>query len=344
MNIYDTMVLVALVQNLKTSQNFLADTFFQNIIESESEKVAIDIDVGKRRMSPFVSPLHEGRLVEQRRYQTNEFKPAYIKDKRAPDVRKPVRRQIGERIGGELTGAQREMANVQMEMADQIDMLNRRIEWMAAQVMQSGTITIAGDGFPSVTIDFGRASGLTITLSGGTRWGQAGVSPAANIETWALAMLKADGVVATDIVFTTTAWNYFKADTAVAGAILYPAWNPSGNVINPGAQVKKGAQYKGRWGNFDLYVYNDWYVDTNEVEQPMLTDGQVLMSGSAPDSGMSGVRAFGQILDPEFNYAPMAYAPKSWTEKDPAQRLLMMQSAPLLIPARANGCLSAQVI
>lgn len=345
LNIYDTIALVALVPNLKTSQNWLLDRFFPNIVESDSERVAIDIDVGKRRMSPFVSPLVEGRLVEQRRYQTNEFKPAYIKDRRAPDLRKPVRRQIGERIGGELTGAERELVNIQFEMADQIDMLNRRLEWMAAQVMQSGTVTITGDGFPTVTIDFGRASGLTITLSGGTRWGQAGVSPAANIETWATTMLKADGVTATDIVFTPSSWNYFKADAAVAGAINYPVWNPSGNMLDPGTRVVKGAAYKGRWGQFDLWLYNDWYVDANEVEQPMLTDGQVLMSGGGGDGyGMNGLRAFGQILDPAFNYGPMAYAPKSWVREDPAQRFLLMQSSPLVIPSRVNGCLSAQVI
>ena len=67
-------------------------------------------------MAPFVSPLVEGKLVEQRRMQTNTFKPAYIKDKRAPDLRKPVRRMIGERIGGDMTGAEREMANIEFEM------------------------------------------------------------------------------------------------------------------------------------------------------------------------------------------------------------------------------------
>jgi hypothetical protein len=78
--------------------------------------------------------LVEGKLVESRKYQTNRFKPAYIKDKRAPDLRKPVRRQIGERIGGgDLTPEQRQQANLAFEMEDQIDMLDRRLEWMAAQ-------------------------------------------------------------------------------------------------------------------------------------------------------------------------------------------------------------------
>src|SRR5579863_2009011 len=153
--IYDTNVLVQVVPNLKRSTNFLLDKFFPNIVTADSEEVSIDVDIGKRRMAPFVSPLVEGKLVEQRRYQTNTFKPAYIKDKRAPDLRKPVRRQIGERIGGELTGEERMMANLMFEMADQVDMLNRRLEWMAAQALLTGTVTITGDGFPTALVDFG---------------------------------------------------------------------------------------------------------------------------------------------------------------------------------------------
>ncbi|MDN8674839.1 major capsid protein, partial [Staphylococcus aureus] len=77
-----------------------------------------------------------------RKFQTNSFKPAYIKDKRAPDLRKPIRRQIGERIGGQYTAAEREMLNVQFELTDQIDMINRRLEWMASSALQTGTVTV----------------------------------------------------------------------------------------------------------------------------------------------------------------------------------------------------------
>ena len=154
--IYDTNTIVHVVQNLKNAQSFLLDRYFPNIVVSDSEFVSIDIDVGKRRMSPFVSPLVEGKLVESRRYQTNTFKPAYIKDKRAPDLRKPVRRMIGERIGGDIGPEEREMMNLEFEIADQVDMLTRRMEWMAAQALVNGTVTIVGDGFPTAVVDFGR--------------------------------------------------------------------------------------------------------------------------------------------------------------------------------------------
>jgi hypothetical protein len=344
---FTTAELVQVVPNLKVSQNFLLDKFFPNIVEYDTEEVAIDVDVGLRRMSPFVSPLVEGKIVEQRKYLTNKFKPAYIKDKRAPDLRKPVRRAIGERIGGELSGEERMMANLNFEMADQVDMVNRRLEWMAASALTTGTVTIAGDGFPTSVIDFGRASTLTIALSGTARWGQTlntqglDTNIAGQIDTWATAILKASGAVCTDIVFTNGAWQKFLTAQGVQGAIFYPGLSNQGNVVNPGSQIEAGAVYKGRWGQYDLWLYNDWYIDSANVEQPMIPDGTVIMSSG---KALMGTRAFGMIIDPRFAYKAMAYAPKTWIQDDPAQLIIMMQSAPLVIPSRVNASLAVTVL
>ncbi|MGK6875477.1 major capsid protein [Morganella morganii] len=345
---FDTNVLIQVVPNLMTSQNWLLDKFFPNITESDTEEVSIDVDVGLRRLAPFVSPLVEGKLVESRKFQTNSFKPAYIKDKRAPDLRKPIRRQIGERIGGQYSAAEREMLNLQFELADQIDMINRRLEWMAASALQNGTVTVTGEGYETQVVDFGRSSDLTITLSGADKWpvtveaGKTNTKPTDDIEDWAQRMLKGSGAVANDIVFTTKSWKAFRLDTSVKdGAIVFPALSPFGNQINPGTQVQKGAVYKGRWGNYDLWVYNDWFIDPLDgKEKPMIADGSVIMSGA----DLMGTRAFGAIIDPAFNYGPMAYAPKSWLQHDPAQRFIMVQSAPLVIPSRVNASLCAVVV
>lgn len=342
---FDTNTLIAVVPNLKRSQQFLLDRFFPNVTMSDTEYVSIDVDVGKRRMSPFVSPLVEGKLVEQRRVQTNQFKPAYIKDKRAPDLRKPVRRAIGEQIGGTLSGAEREAANIELEMTDQLDMLDRRLEWMAASALINGTVTITGEGYPTVVVDYGRDATLTVAKTGTGKWTQANItagtaSPSNDVAAWAQQMLKKSGAAPTDIVFSTSAFNAFKLDPALQGAIIYPKMSDSGNSINAAAQIQLGAQYQGKWGQYDLWVYNDWYVDDNNVEQPMIPDGSLVMTGGQ----LQGTRAFGQIMDPEHNYEALPYAPKTWVEKDPAQRMLMMQSSPIVIPARVNAAMSAQVL
>lgn len=341
---YDTNTLIQVVPNLKVAQQFMLDKFFPNIVLADSEKVSIDVDVGVRRMAPFVSPLVEGKLVEQRRYQTNEFKPAYIKDKRAPDLQKPVRRMIGERIGGELKGVEREMANLAAEMTDQIDILNRRLEWMACSALRTGIVRIEGEGFETVDVDFGRDPSLTVALSAGRKWTPENVTagtatPCDDIEAWQHQILKKSGAKVTDIVMSTSAWTGFICDPKLKGAIVFPAQNPSANIINPGAQIEQGAVYKGRWGQYDLWVYNDWFVDDDNVERPMLPDGELIMSGP----NLMGTRAFGQIMDPAFNYESLAYAPKTWLKEDPGQRLLLMQSSPIMIPSRVNACFGARV-
>ncbi|MDR5765035.1 major capsid protein [Caballeronia sp. LZ028] len=343
--VFDTNTLIQVVQNLKMAQSFLLDKFFPGFINPDSEFVSIDVDVGKRRMSPFCSPLVEGKLVESRRYQTNTFKPPYIKDKRAPDLRKPVRRMIGERIGGELTPEVREQMNLEFELNDQIDMLTRRLEWMGANALLTGTVTVSGEGFPTTVIDFGRDGSLTIALTGGAQWTQANItagtaSPTSNIEAWQTQILKASGAVATDIVFTPKSWAGFKLDPVLKGAEFYPSLAPFGNAVNVGAQIERGGVHKGKWGNYNLWLYNDWYVDdVTNVETPMLPDGALIMSG--PD--LQGTRAFGIVEDPAFNYASLPFAPKTWVKEDPAQRFLMMQSAPIVIPSRVNAALAATV-
>ena len=337
--VYDTATLIQVVPNLKLAQNFLLDSFFPNEAVAETEEIAIDVDVGKRRLAPFVSPLVEGKIVEGRRIQTNVFKPAYIKDKRALDLRRPIRRMIGERIGGQLSPSERYMANVQFEMADAVDMINRRLEWMAAQALATGTVTVQGEGFPTALVDFGRDPSLTLALSGTAQWGQSGVSPSWNIQEWQNQVLKLSGAKCTDLVFTPSAWQYFIADPVVQKAYWYPG-NGGPNSVDVGARIDEGAVDMGRWGQYRLWIYNDWYVDPiTDIETPMIPDGTVIMCGKQ----LMGTRAFGVILDPAFAYGPLPYAPKMWVEQDPAQTLVLVQSAPLVIPSRVNACFAATV-
>ena len=58
---------------------------------------------------------------------------------------------------------------------------------------------------------------------------------------------------------------------------------------------------------------------------------------------LEGVRAFGSIYDEDFAYGALAYAPKTWVEKNPSRRHLLMQSAPVVVPARVNALAAAKV-
>ena len=340
--LYDTVELVQVVQNLKLPSQFLLDTFFPQVREFDTKEVAIDVDVGKRRLAPFASPLVEGKVVEARRISTSSFAPAYVKDKRVPDVTRPVMRALGERIGGGMSAPEREAANLVIELEDQVQMVQRRLEWMAASALSGGTVTIIGDGYPTTVIDFQRDAALTVALTSTATWTLAHVTagtaiPSDNVEGWVQTVLKKSGAVVTDIVFTNGSWAVFKADQKIKDSIWFPRSGES--QIDLGGGITVGGLFKGYWGNYRLWLYNDWYVDpADEVEKPMLTDGIVILGSSY----MQGVRAFGAIMDPAFAYGAMAFAPKSWVQQDPAQRFLMMQSAPITIPSRVNAAMAVQ--
>ncbi|MBS1067257.1 major capsid protein [Gluconobacter cerinus] len=341
LGVYSIAELVYTVPNLKTAQTYLLDLMFPNMIESDAPEIAIDVDVGKRRMAAFCSPLVEGKPVESRQWVTNLFKPPYIKDLRNPDLLRPVRRQIGERIGGGLTPQERLDANLAWELTDQLDMIERRCEWMAASALVNGTIIVVGEGYPDpILIDFNRDPALTVALSGAAQWGQTGVYPSDYITAWAAIVLQKSGAAPTDIIFTNSSWNAFKNDVKVLNSIIWPG-NVGGSSLDLGGRIVKGGMFMGRWGQFNLHLYNDWVVDpVTDVEGPMIPDGTVILGGP----GVEGTRAYGQIMDPEFAYGPMAFAPKIWIEKNPAQVNMLMQSAPVMIPSRVNASMAATVM
>lgn len=339
-DLFSTNVMMGVVQSLIIPQNFLLDTFFPLQQTETSEEIHFDTIVRTRRLAPFVSPLVEGKIVAGQGYTTNTFKPAYIKDKRVWDGNRALKRSAGEQIGGSLTPMQRMQAILAFELQDQLYMLQRRLEWMASQVMQTGAVTVVGDLYPSVSVSFGRDGSLTITKGSGTKWTDAGVDPLNDLSDWALLVLQKVGAMANIVVMDPTTWKTFRNADSVKYRITTQRRLGEMPTLAQDAVTATGATYMGTIDQFSVFVYSDWYIDDNGVEQPMLPSGTVILGSSQ----MQGVRAFGAIRDEQAGYQAVPYYPKSWVEQDPAVRYLLMQSAPLVVPTRPNASLCATVL
>jgi len=340
LNIFTTAFLNGVVDSLLRPPSFLLDLFFPLVVNSEQEEIKFDVEDGKRRIAPFVHPLKEGKLVEDLGYQTKTFTPAYIKDKRVFDPSKALKRRAGERIGGETSNMDRARANVAVALEDQLEMLTRRLEVMAAEVLRTGKSTITGEGYPSVVVDFGRAVGHTVTLGAGSKWGDAGVKPLNNLEDWALTVAQASGATVTDVVFTVGAWRKFRENTEAQNAID----TQLGQLANfqiPIASIE-GLEFKGTIGGKRLWVYTGWYVDPQTgSEVAIIQDGWVILVAA---NGLLGTRHYGAIRDEEAGFQAREFFSKSWITPDPAIRYLLTQSAPLIVPYRPNASMAVQVI
>jgi hypothetical protein len=338
-DLFSTNVLNGVVADLKRPSSFLLDRFFPNVQTETSEEIHFDVDDAKRRLAPFVSPLVEGKVVAGRGYTTNTFKPAYIKDKRVFDANRPLKRSIGEQIGGSISPMDRLRAILAFELEDMLNMLTRRLEVMAATVMRTGAVTIVGDNYPSVSVNFGRDGAQAIVLTNPNRWSDTGVNPLNSLQDWAQLVLKKCGAMPTDVVMDVATWKVFRANTEVQKRLdLYRAIGAQ-PTMQLGAQITEGGVYMGSVDGFNIFVYAGWYIDDAGVEQPILPSGTVLMGGQ-----LQGVRAYGAIRDEAAGYQAVPYYVKSWTEEDPAVRFVMMQSAPLVVPYRVNASLAATVL
>lgn len=342
MDLYSTNSLNGIVESLKRTPAFVLNTFFTQVETSDTEEIHFDVEIDgkKRRLAPFVHPLKEGKIVESRGYSTKTFRPAYTKDKRVHDANRPFKRSAGEQIGGNanVTPAQRQQLNVTRDLRDQVDILTRRLEVMAVEALRTGKVTVKGEGFDTVVVDFGRDAGLTITKTAGTKWGDAGVEPAEDLEAWALTVLQGSGSSIRTIIMDPNAWTKFRKSSALLDKKLDLSRVKSGE-INLG-MLPDHVQYKGNDGTFDYWVYADWYVDPDTGnETAMLPSGTVIGVGD-----VMGVRHFGAIKDEDAGYQSREYFSKSWVQQDPSVRFLLMQSAPLMVPYRPNASFCATVL
>ncbi|ERE07140.1 major capsid protein [Pseudogulbenkiania ferrooxidans] len=338
MDIFTTAVLGHIVANLKRPKLFLLNSFFKQEQRETTEEVHFEVEHGRRKIAPFVSPLRAGKIITAEGSTVRSLKPAYIKPKTPFKPNAPLRRVIGERIGGELTPMQRVQANLARTLQDHVTQIDRRLEWMAARAMIDGKYLISGEGYPEALIDFQRDPALRIVKAPGARWGDTGVNPLDDLQEWALLAVQKSGVYTSDVVMDPDAWKRFRSNPNVK-----ERWNSlNGNIssLKPAA-AGDGAKYMGSIDGFDIYTYADWFVDpVDDTEKPLLPAGSVLMSST---EGLEGYRAFGAIQDEKAGYQALPYFAKSWVDEDPAVRWILTQSAPLVVPYRINASVSATV-
>lgn len=341
MDIFSTQVLSKVVERLRTPPSFLLDTFFPNVQTSDKEEILFDVTDSKPRISPFVSPLLPGKVVDSGGYRTKSFKPAYVKDKRRFDANIPYKRVAGETIGGSLSPSQRYERALATTLTDQLDNLTRREEVMAAEILRTGKVVVSGDGYPAQTVDFGRDGELTKALSGSATWESSSVNPLDNLEDWAIAIQDKSGVVAKTVVMDPKAWKVFRSNATVQKYLDIRRGTLNSLNIDPSVRSEDvKARYVGAIGDFDIYVYNDTYINDNGETAKLLPDKTVLLGSK---DGLEGTRCYGAIHDEKANWTATRYFTKSWLEEDPSVRWLLLQSAPLVVPYRPNASMCVTI-
>ncbi len=335
---YNTQTLMGLVPSVQQPALAFRNRVFSATVTSESEEVFFDRLADDIRIAPLVSPIMQGKVVEDQQFSTEFITPAYVKFKFPLRPAEMLKRSAGERLGGSLSLAQRKDARVMQLMAKGELMRARREELMAVEILRTGSVTIAGDGYGTRLVNFQRDAALSVTLAGGDLWSGTG-NPASDLETWSFAAQNAPGgAPLSEYWMDPKGFKLLKARLTARNelAMLDTTYRGSNSTLELGP-LREKVTYVGRLGTFDIYVYQDWYENEAGVVTQFMPDNTVIGVGAA-----GGVRAYGAIMDFDQLNAQEVFW-KTFREDDPSVEYLMCQSAPILVPTRVNATFRATV-
>ncbi len=339
MSVFDTIDLSNVIENLPRPASFLLDQGFPTMQVSEREEIAFDVRDGSRKIAPFVSPLVAGKIVESEGFRTERFRPAYLKLKSVLDSERPLKRALGETIGGSLQPAARLEAILADQLAEHVDMINRRLEVMASEVLRTGRVTVSGEMYPTQLVDFGRHGEQSATLTGADKWSATTADPAGDLAAWSLATLKRSGQSPSTVIMDIAAWEACVQHPTITARL--DVRNLNAGALSTSGPSSVGASLMGHLDGRAIHVYADWFIDPADgQEKPILPAGTVLLLSPR----LQGVRAFGAIRDHAAGFVAQPFFTKSWTDEDPSVRYILTQSAPLLIPTLPNASFAAQVL
>jgi len=274
-------------------------------------------------------------------------KPAYVKPKDPVSATRVIKRVAG---FGELTPGAAPMSPSQRYNAIIGDILRqhresieRRWEWLAAQATIYGKVTLESDDYPKTVVDFERDAGHDITLTGGNRWGDSGVSILGTIEGWKKTVRQAKFGGATNrLTVGADAWEVMREDADVR-ELLKLDFRTSNNGLDLNLGVMEGLEIErvGKInGTTEVVVYSDYYQDPDGTVVPFMSPKDVVLTGPS----VRGVRCFGAIQDKRAGWQPFPIFSKMWDDEDPSGTYVMSQSAPLMVPVGVNNTLRATVV
>lgn len=346
--LFTTADMLGALATIKTPDTFFLSTFFDvDPFLSDKEEINFDeVLEDLPTMAPFVSPLVAAKPQKKSGYSTKTFTPAYVKPMHALTPGSGMRRLPGEAIGGEISLEERLNRRAVQLLGIQKNQIISRMEWMAAHAVINGKVTIKGEDYPEVEVDFGRKASLTADISStaAKKWSTVGNDIKGQLEDWSAELLAESGYAGTDVIFDKKVWDAMKKNTEFNKDL-----DRRRGVDNvPGVTPKKpmqGVTYKGKWGEFDLWLYTGTQRDQKGTKVNVLGAGEVCMVAKpeAPRGGIAGIKAFGAIQDHDSLEAVEMF-PKEWLEQNPSVRNLMTQSAPLLIPGRPNASKKVKVL
>lgn len=347
LDLYKTITMLQAVRKMIPLRKFFTSTFFPGVRTHVTEDVLFDYKKGKRVMAPFVAPRRGGITVARDGYKTKKYTAPKIAPQRILTLDDLVTRGMGENLYSQLTPAQRQAQLLGTDLSELDDMIARRIEWMARELLLGKPIVVKGfidkldSQFVEDEIDFGFTNKVTLTST--AKWDDAGSASKkyGNLKTWRLNTIKASGSAPTMAIFGQGAMEKFLADPQVEK--MLDQQNATLALMHPSVKDEALTYYGTLPGlGMELYTYDDWFIDDAGVEQAYIPDDHVILC--RPNLGGFDYGAVTQMEnDGQFHTYEGQRIPKSWADQNADARMIRLSSRPVPVPYDIDGWFVAKV-
>ena len=351
-NFYDTHTLLMAVQELDVPSSFLRDRYFPTNAATDVFKttdVLVEYKDGTKKLAPFVAPRKGGVTILRNGYEMKQFTPPTIAPRRMLTIDDLVKRGFGEALLPNLTPEERQRARLLMDADELSNLITRREEAMAAEVMQTNGCVmkhIADDKDVSddMEVRYYSEGSNPATYTPAVKWDQ---STAKVLEDLAamVRMLTSRGLPASDLVCAPDVADAIIRNAEVIGLLdnrRYELGIVEPSVLAPGAAIIARLNILGRMIN--IISYDETYTDDDGDNQPFITAGNCILT--APAAGRTVYGGVNQVeqVDGEFHtYAGMR-VPKYLSNAEGNTRTLTLTSRPLMMPNNKNPFIVASVL
>ncbi|WP_109512578.1 major capsid protein [Pseudomonas ovata] len=328
MDIFETLTMLEAVEQMPTPRRFLMDTFFNGRLPETfgTKTVTIDIVKGQRKMAPFVHPSLPGSISQRSGYSTNAYEPPYIQPKRQTNAELLLKRAAGDAPFSSRTPLERAGEQLGKDLRDLDEEITRREEWMCGKALTTGQVRVIGEGVDD-TIDFLMEDSHKIQLPAAERWNANGSDPIAHIRKWRRMVAKDSGRTANVGVLGGDALDAFLNNDSVLKKLNNRRVDMG--MIKP-EELPDGVTYLGYLNDpgVDLYGYDEWQLDEEGNEQPVVPAGGLILGATNTRNAML-YAAIQDLEAIESGLVEAARFPKSWVTQEPSARWLKLQSAVL---------------
>lgn len=353
LDIYSTHYLLAAIKETTSPTTFLRDRYFPTNPVTDifaTNDVLVEYKDGNRKVAPFVAPRKGGVTMLRDGSTMERYTPPFVAPERMLTIDDIKKRGFGEALMSTLTPEQRAKVMVVGDMTDLDEMITRREEVMAAEVLFTNAcvmkhyaddMTLAAEN----KVNYFDGSDNPAQYTPAVKWNESGAKIIDDL--YAIAqMLTTRGLPASDLLVGPDVASVIINDANIQK--LLDIKNYSLGEVDPTEGINGVSRLcvLNIYGKkISIFCYEETYEDIETGEnKPYVPAGKVVMT--APAAGRTVYGAVTQLeqVDGEYHTYAEKRVPKYIANAETDTRKIRVASSPMCVPNHKNAWICATVL